>query len=138
MAIFRGSNENVTTTTTNNSKATAIISQGVKIKGDLELTAKLHVEGVIEGNLNSTNEISIGREGEIKGQLKAKKLIVNGRFEGEADCDSIEVLKGGIVKGDIIIKHITIETGGCFAGTSTLKEDKITNNKNSNLQTTQK
>jgi len=119
MAIFNKSNENTKTTNT-----TTIISKGAVIKGDLELSAKFHVEGVIEGNIVSTNEVSIGKDGVIKGDLKASKLIVNGTFEGTIDCDFIEIMNGGIVKGDIKIKNITIENGGCFAGTSTLKTDQ--------------
>ena len=104
--------------------STTIISQGATIKGDLELSAKLHIEGVVEGNIKSSNEVSIGKNGIMKGELKASKLIVNGMFEGEADCEYIEIMKGGVLKGNITIKNITIENGGCFAGTSTLKEDK--------------
>jgi len=104
--------------------STTIISQGAVIKGDLELSAKLHIEGVVDGNINSSNEVSIGKDGVMKGELKASKLIVNGVFEGTADCDYIEIMKGGILKGNITIKNITIENGGCFAGTSTLKEHK--------------
>ena len=127
MAIFNKSYEETKT----NSNATTIISKGASIKGDLELSAKFHVEGLIEGNINSTNEVSIGKDGMIKGDLKSSKLIVNGVFEGTADCDVIEILDGGMVRGDIQIKNITIENGGCFAGTSTLKTDK----KNTNLNT---
>ena len=104
--------------------STTIISQGAVIKGDLELSAKLHIEGVVDGNINSSNEVSIGKDGVMKGELKASKLIVNGVFEGTADCDYIEIMKGGVLKGNITIKNITIENGGCFAGTSTLKEHK--------------
>ena len=119
MAIFKNKE-----TTTNHSKQTAIISQGVTIKGNLDLSAKLHVEGVIEGNINSNNEISIGKDGKIIGELVAKKLIINGRFEGKAECDVIEVLEGGVLHGDIVIQNIVIEPNGCFIGTSTLKEHK--------------
>ena len=119
MAIFNKSNQVARET-----NSTTIISQGATIKGDLELSAKLHIEGVVEGNIKSSNEVSIGKNGIMKGELKASKLIVNGMFEGEADCEYIEIMKGGVLKGNITIKNITIENGGCFAGTSTLKEDK--------------
>jgi len=119
MAIFSKTNQ-----VTQETSATTIISQGAVIKGDLELTAKLHIDGVVDGNVKSSNEVSIGKDGTIKGELKASKLIVNGVFEGTAECDYIEIMKGGIIKGNITIKNITIENGGCFAGTSTLKTDK--------------
>jgi len=119
MALFKKENQ-ITNSTT-------IISKGVLIKGDLELTAKLHIEGNIEGNISSSNEISIGKDGVVNGELKSSKLIVNGLFEGKADCDYIEIMKGGIIKGDITVKNITIENGGCFSGRSILKEKEIKN-----------
>ncbi|NPA54845.1 MAG: polymer-forming cytoskeletal family protein [Epsilonproteobacteria bacterium] len=116
MAIF---NKGDTMAKTTNS--TTLISKGAMIKGELEFSAKLHVEGRVEGTIVSTNEISIGKEGSIKGTLKANKLTVNGSFEGTAECDTIEIVDGGEVRGEIIIKNIIIEKGGCFVGTSKLK-----------------
>jgi len=114
MAVFKDKNDKKI-------DKTAIISQGVKINGDLDLKAKLHVEGEIEGKIDSITEISIGKDGKIKGELKAKKLIINGKFEGVAECDEIEILNGGELKGNITIKNFIIESGGIFIGTSALK-----------------
>jgi len=102
--------------------ATTIISQGSVIKGELELSAKLHVEGKIEGKINSTNLISIGKTGHIKGEVKANKLLVDGNFEGKVNTDILEITKSGKVIGDIIIKDLIIDQGGVFEGTSTLKK----------------
>jgi len=102
--------------------ATTIISTGSKIKGDLELTAKLHIEGEIEGKINSINSISIGKTGIINGEIIANKLLVDGMFNGKVEVDVLEITKSGKVKGDIIIKDLIIEQGGIFEGTSILKK----------------
>jgi len=118
MAIFNKSNSMA-----KEANSTTIISNGVKIKGETELSAKLHIEGEFEGNIKSSNVISIGKGGVIKGDLIASKLIVNGEFTGRADCEIIEVMNGGIVKGDVVVKNLVIENGGVFEGNSTLKNE---------------
>jgi cytoskeletal protein CcmA (bactofilin family) len=117
MAVFNKSNEQSKTT-----NSTTIISQGTKISGDFNLSAKLHIEGEIEGNINSTNLVSIGKSGIIKGELKADKLLINGKFIGKVEANVVEITNGGILEGDIIIKDLIIEQGGIFEGTSKLKQ----------------
>jgi cytoskeletal protein CcmA (bactofilin family) len=116
MAIFNKSDKMA-----KGSSSTTIISTGAKIEGDFQLSAQLHIEGEMVGKIESSNQVSIGEGGVVKGELKAEKLIVNGSFEGKAECETIEIMKGGILKGDIIIKHIVIEEGGVFEGSSTIK-----------------
>jgi len=92
----------------------------------------LHVEGEIEGNINSSNLVSIGKSGIIKGELKADKLLINGKFIGKVEANVVEITKGGVLEGDIIIKDLIIEQGGVFEGTSKLKQkvDNETTNRN--------
>ena len=117
MAVFNKSNQQSKAT-----NSTTIISQGTKINGDFNLSAKLHVEGEIEGNINSSNLVSIGKSGFIKGELKTEKLLINGKFIGKVEADVVEISNGGVLEGDIIIKDLIIELGGVFEGTSKLKQ----------------
>ena len=121
MAVFNKSNQQSKAT-----NSTTIISQGTKINGDFNLSAKLHVEGEIEGNINSSNLVSIGKSGFIKGELKAEKLLINGKFIGKVEADVVEISNGGVLEGDIIIKDLIIEQGGVFEGASKLKQ-KVNN-----------
>jgi len=116
MAIFT-SNDKPTKTDT----SSTIISKSAKIKGNIDIATKLHIEGFIEGDIKSNNLISIGVNGKIKGNIIAKKVIIKGEIEGNIDCDELEILEGGKVRGDIIIKSIMIEKNGLFEGTSKIK-----------------
>jgi cytoskeletal protein CcmA (bactofilin family) len=117
MAIFDKGN-----TMAKETNSTTIISKGAKIKGELNLFAKLHIEGEVDGNIISTNMVSIGKDGKILGELQAKKLIVSGVFEGKATCDIVEIVSGGILRGEICMSDLIIEKGGIFEGTSSLKK----------------
>ena len=118
MAIFN-KDDNVSKTS-----STTIISKGTKVKGDLEVNNKLHIEGEIEGNIICKNNVSVGKGGKIKGELVAKELILNGELIGKVDADKIEIEKEGKLFGDILVKDFVIAAGGVFQGTSTLKTNK--------------
>lgn len=114
MAIFSKSDTESNTT---------IIASGTKIDGIFDLKCRLHVDGEISGKIISNNIISIGKSGKIKGELSAKRLIVSGILEGEADCDSIELLKDGKILGKILVKDLMIESDAVFEGESQFKKD---------------
>lgn len=79
------------------------------------------MDGNIEGAIDSRNIIVIGKRGRIKGDLKAEKLVVNGVFEGNADCMHVEVLEGGIFMGNVISEELMIETKAKFQGESKMR-----------------
>lgn len=82
----------------------------------------MHIDGKFDGNINSTNIVTIGKTGYAKGEIKAGSLIVSGVFEGNVDCDVVEILPDGRIKGKILSKEIVIERKGFFEGESRKKE----------------
>ena len=86
----------------------------------------------MSGKINSNNVVSVGAGGSFKGELRADKLIVSGTFEGSAECESIELLKGGTILGKIISKDLMIESNSVFEGESQLKKEGV------NLELTKK
>jgi len=110
-----------------NDTSTTIISKGSKISGEFTLTAKLHIDGEVDGKVNSSNLVSIGKDGKFTGEMKVKKLLLNGVFEGKIEAEIIEITNGGKLIGEIIIENLIIEKGAIFEGTSTLKQ-KVSEN----------
>lgn len=101
-----------------NSRKT-IIATGCKINGELvNLDGTLHVDGQIDGIIETDHDISIGIEGKVKGLIKAKMIVVSGVLEGKIACESIEVLKHGRLFGEVLSGEILIESGGKFIGES--------------------
>ncbi|TQR33684.1 hypothetical protein DMB92_02010 [Campylobacter sp. MIT 99-7217] len=121
MAIFNKSNINSSVS------ETTVISSGARIEGQFYFNSMLHLDGEISGVINSQSQVVIGKNGVLKGQLNADKVIVSGVFEGELETNVLEILEGGLVNGNIIIKQIAIESGGRFVGNSKLKDDNTIN-----------
>lgn len=103
------------------SSETTVIANGATIKGDFDFLCRLHVDGELEGTINSTNMIVIGKRGVVKGELKAEKLVISGIFEGSADCSSVEVLADGSFSGDVLSEELVIEAKAKFQGQSNIK-----------------
>ena len=95
------------------------------MEGKFYFASMLHVDGELSGIVHSESIVVIGKNGNLKGELQADKIVVNGHFEGQLEANSLEILTGGIVSGDIIIKELSIENGGKFNGTSKIKEDDV-------------
>lgn len=121
MAIFNNS-----ANTSNTDSKTTIITGGSHIKGEMELSCNLYIDGVFEGKIHSSSSITIGKHGKVNGEVIAKKCIVQGLIEGHIDSDRIEILANGMVKGSILSKELIIEAQGGFEGESKIKTDAST------------
>ncbi|MDR0408765.1 MAG: polymer-forming cytoskeletal protein [Campylobacteraceae bacterium] len=99
-----------------------IVANGAKIEGVFELSTYFYVDGVVLGKVHSTSTIVIGKRGLIKGEVESPKMIVNGRFEGNAVCDSVEILEGGELFGAVYSNELIIEQKAHFEGESHMKD----------------
>ena len=121
MAFFNKSGNG---TALSSSSETTVISSGARIEGEFYFASMLHVDGELNGIVHSESIVVIGKNGNLKGELKADKIVVNGRFGGDLEADSLEILAGGVVSGSISIKDLAIENGGRFNGTSKIKQEE--------------
>ncbi len=112
--------------------AATIIAQGTKIKGDIQATCHLHIDGEIDGVINSKSTVMIGKNGHFKGEVYANKLIVGGKFDGSTESDIVEIMPFGRFEGTIITPELVIEQKGIFIGESKIKPQTHKNDSNSN------
>jgi cytoskeletal protein CcmA (bactofilin family) len=68
--------------------------------------------------IRSEADVSVGRSGIFQGDIRARRVVVNGELRGKVDCDRLEVVAGGQVFGDVTLEEIIIEAGGLFEGQS--------------------
>ena len=71
MGFFNNSNQSHQNTRSDST--TTIITAGTKITGNINLSCNLYIDGYFEGNINSEQEINIGKNGKIKGEINTKK-----------------------------------------------------------------
>lgn len=94
------------------------IGKSVVIKGELNGSEDLTIEGQVEGKIELKDHVlTIGPNGKIKAQVFAKALIVLGEVHGNVTAsDKVEIRDGGSVDGDIVAPRVAIADGAHFRG----------------------
>ncbi|KLV05206.1 hypothetical protein ABT56_12550 [Photobacterium aquae] len=103
---------------------TTVIAKGCDITGELQLTCDIQVDGVIEGKLRIEKNLVVSNTGQVKGEIYADKIVVNGNVEGTCYANTIEILEKGVVSGTIYSDNLSIERGGKFFGSTHPAEQK--------------
>ena len=89
----------------------------------MSITGKMHIDGFVEGTIASLDSLSIGRHGEVRGQIKAHSITVTGLLEGEIHCQSMTIENGGRVRGMVYSQEMVVARKGCFVGERLLVEE---------------
>ena len=101
------------------------ISRDTSVKGDIESSGDIRIEGVLEGNLNCKGRVVVGPEATIKGVIRCKIGDVMGTIEGEISVEDLLSLKSTcLVKGDISMGKLSVEPGARFTGKSSMGGEK--------------
>lgn len=101
------------------------IANGTRIEGDMALDSNLNVDGYFKGNILSTAGIIISKNGKVEGVVQGERIIVNGLIHGDIECNSIEILNGGRVKGNILTGSLIIDSEGIFEGENKIKSSGV-------------
>ena len=94
------------------------IGKSVVIKGELNGSEDLTIEGHVEGTIHLREHVlTIGPNGKIKAQVFAKAVIVLGEVTGNVTAtDKVDIRDNGSVDGDIIAPRVAIAEGAHFRG----------------------
>jgi cytoskeletal protein CcmA (bactofilin family) len=95
------------------------IGKSVVIKGELNGSEDLMIEGHVEGKIELKDHVlTIGPNGRIKAQVFAKSVIVLGEVNGNVTAsEKVDIRDGGAVDGDIVSPRVAIAEGAHFRGT---------------------
>jgi cytoskeletal protein CcmA (bactofilin family) len=99
-------------------KSAVHIGKSVVIKGELNGSEDLTIEGQVEGKIElRQNVLTIGPNGRIKAQVFAKSVIVLGEVTGNVTAtDKVDIRDNGSVDGDIAAPRVAIAEGAHFRG----------------------
>ena len=111
---FNGDSEEIT-----------IISNGVKIEGKVSSTGNIRVDGSLQGDLNSRGNVTVGEQGDIKGEIVANIVTIGGKVVGTINAKEKLILESKCsLKGDIVTKVLVIEAGAKFDGKSNMADGR--------------
>jgi cytoskeletal protein CcmA (bactofilin family) len=97
---------------------TVNIGKSVIIKGELNGSEDLTIEGLVEGKIElRQNVLTIGPNGKIKAQVFAKSVIILGEVTGNVTAtEKVDIRDNGSVDGDIAAPRVAIAEGAHFRG----------------------
>jgi cytoskeletal protein CcmA (bactofilin family) len=103
----------------------AHIGKSVFIKGELSGSEDLYLDGQVEGSiLLKGNNLTVGPNGQVKANVDAKGVTVQGKLEGNLRAsDKVELRKSAVVMGDIATQRIAIEEGAYLKGKVDISKD---------------
>lgn len=119
MGVFSKTNQGST------QAGATVIAKGTCIIGGISTEGTVHIDGKFEGVILEADEISIGKTGEVIGDIKTNNLVVSGLFDGKIDCNVIQILSTGRVIGEITYHDLVIEEDGKFEGRGVRKDSDV-------------
>jgi cytoskeletal protein CcmA (bactofilin family) len=94
-----------------------LLAKDVDFKGVVNFDGTVRVDGRVEGEIHTTGTLIVGENAIIKGVVSAGVLMNSGKINGTITAvEKIQILKPGVLVGDIRTPLIAIEEGSHFHG----------------------
>jgi len=98
-------------------RQSAVIGPSMTIKGEIRAREELLVDGDVEGTLESHSVITVGPNGKVRGNIKARQASIFGSVRGNVEVvEKIAIREQGSLIGDIKGAGISIDDGAYFKG----------------------
>lgn len=96
----------------------AIIGNSIRIQGEVTGDEDLTIQGHVDGSVNlDQHSVTVGADGEVKGDIVARVIAVEGQVNGDLTADEqIVVRSSARVEGDISAARVVLEDGAYFRG----------------------
>lgn len=102
-----------------------VIGTGVEVEGALGSAGDITIDGHVKGDVTAGGNITIGVNGEVKGNLSGINIVIAGHITGHVvasgETHLTETCK---LKGDITTQLIAIDSGANFLGTIKMQEQQ--------------
>ena len=107
------------------------LGKGVHFKGIVNFEGTVRIDGRLEGEIHTKGTLIVGELATIKGIISAGVLVCSGRINGSISVNErVQLLKPGVLVGDVRTPAISIEDGAhfhgmCDMGVTKWEEDRV-------------
>ncbi|MGC9398596.1 MAG: bactofilin family protein [Anaerolineae bacterium] len=99
------------------------IGPNTHVKGSIQGDGGLRIEGVVEGNVETTGNVVITESAKVLSEIKANNISIAGAVQGDIHANRVEILETGRVWGDLNIKALLINEGAYLSGQTIMPQD---------------
>lgn len=98
-----------------------LIGPQMTIRGDLQFSGGLYVEGRIVGKVIAEEGkpamLTLAENGSIEGEIRAPVVVLNGRLDGDVHAEErVELASKAQVKGNVHYKVVEMAAGAMLTG----------------------
>lgn len=116
-----GRNKNTNSGADARTKIGTLIGKGAVFDGNLSAPETIRIDGTLNGNCECKEQLILGTDGYIKGDITAQNVIISGRVEGDIIVNGkLELLSTGKLTGNITARSLVIDEDACFDGRCTM------------------
>lgn len=100
-----------------NGKLDTIIGQGASVNGIIKTEGPLRIDGKVEGEINISGDLFIGKSGVVTASVTAKNVSLAGVVKGNIKVDGkLELLASGQLYGDVDVHDLSVAQGAILQG----------------------
>ena len=110
-------------------RSRATIGPSMHIKGEIRSDEELLVDGEVEGVVESGSLLTIGKNGKVRANIRAREVVIFGSVKGNIEAlEKLAIRDQGSLVGDIKTAGISIDDGAYFKGSIDIArpEPKVT------------
>ncbi len=97
----------------------AVIGPSIQIDGTLKGDEDLLIQGKVEGTIElKKNSVTVGESGEVKADIYAHTIVLEGQVEGKiVGSERVVMKKTAQIRGTLVAPRVMLEDGAKFNGT---------------------
>jgi cytoskeletal protein CcmA (bactofilin family) len=106
-------------------KGTSVLGPTLTFRGgELSVDEDLIIEGTVEGKIaHHSHHLTIGKQGRVKADVRARLITVYGTIEGDLHGDEgVHIAATAQVHGNVVAPRVSLENGARFQGSIVTKE----------------
>jgi cytoskeletal protein CcmA (bactofilin family) len=95
----------------------SVLGPTLRFRGELSAQEDLIVQGSVEGSITHTQSLTIGTDGSMKGDIRARVIVIDGKVDGDLYAtESVNIRATAKVKGNVFAPRVGIADGAFFQG----------------------
>lgn len=96
---------------------TSVLGPTLRFRGELSAQEDLVVQGSVEGSITHTQSLTVGTDGSMKGDIRARVIVIDGKVEGDLYAtESVMIRSTAKVKGNVFAPRVAIAEGAFLQG----------------------
>ena len=98
-----------------------VIGPGVSFSGSLRSQSGIRLDGLVEGDVETTGNVIVGEKGQVNASITAQNVFISGYVRGNVTARGrLEISGKGKLWGDMKAETLAVEEGGVFRGLSAM------------------